>query len=156
MIKTAKLALFLMFLPGCSTVSYKTSIAPDNDFCLVYVFRDDFVLLYSNYIKVAGVTYGQLLDNSYTKFNLAVGEKEINIRWFPLSGGVDLDVNIECLANKTHYVTTGGTFRYDGLSVPGTSPTSVQLMGTRRIVAREITKEEAEKRIQTYSHKVKN
>ena len=112
----------------------------DDSHCLVYVFRDQFVLLYSNTVKVEGVTYAKLLDESYTKFNLTSGEKEVNIRWFPLSGGVNLDIKIECLPNKTYYVTIGGTYNYG-------YPTA-----TRIISAREITKEEAENRIKTYKN----
>ncbi len=143
MIKRVSLAVFMTFLSSCTTVSYIAAVPPSQNSCLVYVFRDDFVLAYSNYIKVDGVTYAQLLDQSYTKFNLSTGEKEINVRWFPGSGGVNLDVKIPCLENNTHYVTSGGTYNY-GYPV-----------STRRIVARQISKAEAESRMRSYRYNLK-
>ena len=125
----------VLTLAGCGSAQYKQStIEVDEPYCVVYVFRDEFTLVWSMNIKVGGTTYAKLSDNFYASFPLKTGERIVEARWNFLAGGIDLDVPIECRENEEIYVAFWGY-------VEG---------NTRHIKGARITRAAAEQRFATH------
>lgn len=129
-------------LSGCSsTASYVKAKGADSENCLVYVFRDEFVLIYNMSVESGGKKYASLEDFSYTKFNLPVGQQTINGRWALLTSGIPLDVSFNCMANQSHYIAFGGYLTNKSFG-----------SFTRNIQARELNEAEAKERLKSYTY----
>ena len=128
------ISIMLVLLSGCVGSSKYAVQSLPGDSCSVYVFRDEFSLVWSMDIEADDQAYAQLSDNTYTNFKLGVGQRIVSAVWSPFSGGVDLDVPLDCKDKETYYINFYGYA--DGYS--------------RTIKARYLSKEEAEIRKNTH------
>ena len=105
-------------LSSCGITKYATPVF-QGERCNVYVFRDSFALVWSVSIVSEKVTYAKLDDESFTTFELPVGERVIEAKWPFLSGGVDLKVPLTCESNSNYYIAFHGDADYNTRVIRG-------------------------------------
>lgn len=127
--------LVLAVISGCGTTKYAVKEV-QGESCTVYVFRDEFKLMWSMDVGSLEEPYAQLSDNTYTHFKMPAGEQTVLVSWAPLSGGIDLKAPFNCKAGKTYYLVFKGS--HSG--------------NTRRIRGNFISADAADNRMQ--SHKL--
>lgn len=117
-IKLLGLVLTVTLISSCGTTKYATPIFA-GERCTVYVFRESFALVWSMGIVSDKVTYAELDDESFTTFEIPVGERIVEAQWPFLSGGVDLEIPFTCESKKNYYIAFRGDGGYNSRIIKG-------------------------------------
>ncbi|MFH2138787.1 MAG: DUF2846 domain-containing protein [Candidatus Omnitrophota bacterium] len=102
------LIFLLMFISGCATVSkklpqYEQITSLKDGYAIVYIYRDNaYPLLHSPMVTIDDKKIFQPKERAYSWVYLKDGKHKIKFNWGTLSGGADVEFELE-VKNKQHY-----------------------------------------------------